>query len=186
VGEFVLSRSTLRIAAFVVALVTLDQLTKLWALTTLTGGKSYPFLGGTFFGETVFLTLRANRGGAGGIGAHQPGMAFSLGIGALLLCLAIVLGYRLYARWHNPGPFAGVFLVGSLAPLLANGLDRLRLGYVVDFVGINGFAVFNLADMLVSVAVVGLVVESRAFLLRSVRRQPVRKVLAMSSTVSNA
>ncbi|MGE5508691.1 MAG: signal peptidase II [Chitinophagales bacterium] len=93
--------------------------------------------------------------------AHNTGAAFSLLAGRtpLLILIGVVavawLGWHLRraggeSRWLRLGlALAGGGAVGNL-------LDRIRLGYVVDFFDLRGYpAIFNLADLAI-VAGIGL------------------------------
>jgi len=80
-----------------------------------------------------------------------------LGLGAVgVLALAVVV-----AR-GRVGPVTWAALLLILAGALGNYLDRLLRGYVVDFVDVPHWPVFNVADMWVTVGVVGLVVMNFA------------------------
>ena len=90
---------------------------------------------------------------------HNSGMAFGLGQawGHVLLALGVVyaLGVLLafpaiarsgwWLRWGMAIQWGGA---------LGNLLDRLRHGYVTDFVAVGRFPVFNLADAAISLSVV--------------------------------
>lgn len=93
--------------------------------------------------------------------AHNTGAAFSLlaGRGPLLILVGVVavavLGWHLqHARGQSRWLRVGLALAGGGA--VGNLLDRVRLGYVVDFLDLRGYpAIFNLADMAI-VAGIGL------------------------------
>ncbi|MBN2471353.1 MAG: signal peptidase II [Anaerolineae bacterium] len=83
---------------------------------------------------------------------HNTGGAFSLFPGArnvLLLTGLITVGVILfYATVLSPAQRAhrvalGILLGGALGNLL----DRIRLGYVVDFLHVHGLPIFNVADI---------------------------------------
>jgi len=94
---------------------------------------------------------------------HNSGMAFGLGQawGTVLLALGVVyaLGVLLafpaiarsgwWLRWGMAIQWGGA---------LGNLLDRLRHGYVTDFIAVGRFPVFNLADAAISLSVVVLLV----------------------------
>ena len=141
------SRDLSRQAAWLMALlvVVVDQLSKRWALSTLAGEGSVPFV-------PVLLQLQL---------VFNSGAAFSLlksstwllGLVSLLVALALVVWIQISAPlrpWQWLG--AGLLLGGAIG----NGLDRWRLGTVVDFLAFVPvrFPIFNGADVAINLAVI--------------------------------
>jgi signal peptidase II len=122
----------------------LDQLSKHWAVTQLLPGRVTPFLPG-------LLQLRrvANTGAAFSL---LSGNSLALGVVSATVAL-VVAGWLL---WRPPrGPWLNLAAALVLAGALGNGIDRWRLGAVIDFlefVPIH-FPIFNLADVAINVAV---------------------------------
>jgi signal peptidase II len=83
--------------------------------------------------------------------AENRGAAFGLfpDLGSLVTvaALAIVLGLlRQFAREHRP-PWWQAVATGAIAGgALGNVIDRLRLGYVIDFIAVGPWPNFNIAD----------------------------------------
>jgi signal peptidase II len=125
-------------------LVALDQLSKHWAVTHLADGREHPFLPGL-----LQLRLVYNTGAAFSL---FTGSAAALGLVSLLVALGLV-------AWLLSQPRMGPWQLAGCAVLLGgavgNGLDRWRLGAVVDFLEFVpvSFPVFNLADVAINVAV---------------------------------
>ena len=104
---------------------------------------------------------------------HNTGAAFSLlsgstlWLGVLSLLVTVALCRWIWRKPHQPlwNGLAIAFLLGGT---LGNGLDRWRLGYVVDFLALVpiNFPVFNIADIAINLAVVcfaiDLIQQSRA------------------------
>ena len=104
---------------------------------------------------------------------HNTGAAFSLlsgstlWLGVLSLLVTVALCRWIWRKPHQPlwNGLATAFLLGGT---LGNGLDRWRLGYVVDFLALVpiNFPVFNIADIAINLAVVcfaiDLIQQSRA------------------------
>lgn len=97
---------------------------------------------------------------------QNSGAAFSLFPGALWLFLPVTvlaLGMIVYffRAFRDRGPAIHVVLGMILAGTLGNLVDRLRLGYVVDFISVGfgnvRFPTFNVADSAVVVGIILLV-----------------------------
>ncbi len=120
-------------------LVALDQLTKKWASTHLS--EYHPFV---IIPDKVSFQLVHNFGAAYGILQNQRPIL--LAIATLVLGVCIVFRNQLaptaVSRW-------GLMIL--VAGTLGNYLDRVRLHYVVDFIDIRIFPVFNVADVLIDI-----------------------------------
>lgn len=131
-----------RLAA-IAACLAADRLTKLWALAWLRPRGTVPLL------PVFSLTYVENTGAAFGIGFSRNGffIALSAALSALLIWL------QRSWRGKNGWVQAGLLLV--LGGALGNLYDRLRYGFVVDFLDAHalGYAwpVFNVADSCVCV-----------------------------------
>jgi signal peptidase II len=136
----------------VVAIVALDQLTKAWAVSALSDA---PF---SIIGHTVEFHLARNPGSAFG---RFQGLTPVLAIGAIV---ASVFLARAVDRAQDPVIVAGLVLV--LGGALGNFTDRIARdpgvmrGYVVDFVRVGSFPVFNVADSCITIGAVLLIGRS--------------------------
>ena len=140
-------RYTFFLALAVTVLVT-DQILKAIVATNLKGGGVVEILGGAIrFDYTV------NTGGA--FSLFRGGGAV-LAILAALVCIGLLVPYR---RIADSSVLVRAALGLILGGALGNLLDRVRLGYVVDFVDLRWWPVFNLADSAVVVGVVLLVLH---------------------------
>lgn len=95
---------------------------------------------------------------------HNPGIAFGLPVPRWiqLLTTVLVVGFLIYTaqlwRQKNAKPFLQALVFGIvLGGALGNFWDRLRQGYVVDFIVLKPFPNFNLADIGLTVGLIGLV-----------------------------
>lgn len=126
----------------------LDQLTKSWILVTV-APVSPPRI--DVLGSWLSLEYTENRG-----------VAFGLlsGLGPLIVVaplLVVVIMAMLYLRNAAPPLWQSVG-VGLLAGgAFGNLADRLRFGYVVDFVSVGRWPNFNVADSAISIGAVILV-----------------------------
>ena len=134
---------------FIIALlvVAADQLTKLWIRSNLPVGQSLP--------ETGFfrLTHVHNTGAAFGL---FYGQSFPLTVVALV-GVVIILLYALFL--HRRFPSLDYRLTNSALGLVLGGtignlIDRLRFGYVTDFIDVGIWPVFNIADSAIVVGVI--------------------------------
>jgi signal peptidase II len=131
-------------------IVTADQLTKAWIAATLAPGKSMSIIG-----DTLRLVHGRNNGALFGL-FRDNAVVFgiiSLGVIALIVAYHARVGRTLYLSVA-----LGLLLGGALG----NVTDRLRLGYVVDFVdagvGTLRWYTFNVADAAISAAILMLIV----------------------------
>ncbi|MGI9951119.1 signal peptidase II [Moorellaceae bacterium AZ2] len=124
----------------VLAVVAGDQLSKLVVRQTLAPNETVPVLDNIFH-----LTHVNNPGAAFGLLAHRT--PFFIATGLIVIGL-IIIAYR---QFRTGGLYFQLALALQLGGALGNLLDRLRFGYVVDFLDFRIWPVFNLAD----VAIVG-------------------------------
>ncbi len=114
-----------------------DQLSKIIILKKIPLGLSYPIIPGV-----LYLTPTENRGVAFGVFTTFNSFFLSL------LSLAIVA--LLIYFWHRHSPYLYLIVGGALG----NIVDRIRLGYVLDFLHIRYWPIFNLADICIFFGVI--------------------------------
>ncbi len=137
-----------RFSYFIVAslVVGADQFIKWWV-------QRHAFLPRSLIPGFVHINLVHNMGGAFGV-FPESGPLFlivsSLVSGGIIIALAVLpMRGRLFTT--------GLALV--LGGALGNLIDRVRLGYVVDFFAVRWFSVFNLADTCITVGVVLIIID---------------------------
>ncbi|MHB1005461.1 MAG: signal peptidase II [Chloroflexota bacterium] len=145
----------------VVVLVLIDQATKAWVMQNVPPRASLPLVG-----DFLRVAHYANYGAVGGFGYDVPWVVPALVVAAVTLIVLLLLGYRLYAARLGPSWRLQVFLVLAVAALLGTLLDRVRLGYVVDFLNVSGLPVFNIGDLLPNLGIVFVVLEMVAVVKR--------------------
>lgn len=134
----------------------IDQTTKAWAARTLRFGGDRSIIGG-------FLNFAYT---------HNTGVAFSMlddhgstgrwGLSAVAIFAAVLV---LYFFWRTPR--SDDRILGALALLLAgivgNVTDRLRLGFVIDFIDVQfgawHYPTFNVADMAIVIGAILLMLD---------------------------
>jgi signal peptidase II len=124
-----------------------DRITKAWATNSLALGDPHPLLG-----NAIRLTRVHNTGGAFGVLAARP--ALFIAVSMVIAVAAVVVFVVLRGR----RPLLRLSLVLVFVGAVGNVIDRLSVGYVVDFFEIVGFPVFNVADSCVTVGAILLVV----------------------------
>lgn len=138
------SEKLFKIALGVSALL-LDQLSKLLVLKKLPYGYSLPIIPGF-----LYITPTENKGIAFGAFSYLDSLFLSL------ISLAVVA--LLLYFWHQHSPYLYLIIGGALG----NIVDRVRLGYVLDFINIHYWPVFNVADICIFLGVI-LTIISVAF-----------------------
>jgi signal peptidase II len=127
------------LVAVALAVLVLDQVTKAWAVATLAGEPPVEVIG-----EWLRLTFVRNPGAAFGVGT---GLTIVFSLIAVGVSVAIV---RIAPRLGSVG--WAVALGGILGGALGNLTDRLfrepapLRGYVVDWIQVPYWPVFNIAD----------------------------------------
>ncbi len=145
VGGMPTRRLALLVGPALVVLIT-DQISKDLIRRGLQHGRVIDLLGGL-----VRLDFTRNTGAAFGM-FRAGGLVFAAI--ALLVAAGIALSYQRVAR---SGSLVRLGLGFVLGGAIGNLLDRVRFGYVVDFVDLRWWYVFNVADSAI-VAGVGLLV----------------------------
>ena len=129
-----------------IAVAFFDQLTKHWVMQTLPLGDPYPVIQGFFD-----LTHVRNTGAAWGILGGQN-TALTLLSMVMLLVMVIFRRSFLSDTWDHR-----VALGLMIGGILGNLFDRMRLGWVVDFldfhVGGYHWPAFNIADAAICIGV---------------------------------
>jgi signal peptidase II len=122
------------------AIFVLDHLTK-WLVTQhIALGDQVPASGPLTFHHVE------NRGAAFGL---FPQMQFIF----LAVALAVAVYILVAGRRFGPGVFPQVLLGMVLGGAVANAVDRVVQGYVVDFIDLQRWPVFNVADMAIVIGI---------------------------------
>ncbi|MCE2709565.1 MAG: signal peptidase [Actinomycetota bacterium] len=144
--------ATRRLWILIASIVVADQLTKHWALNRLSGDRTIDLVG----------SLRFNL-------AFNKGMAFSQAtgagpiIGALGFVIVIVMVLWLRRSATGAAAVAAGMIVGGA---IGNLIDRLfrgdawLRGAVVDFIDLQWFPIFNIADSAISLGAMLMIVAS--------------------------
>lgn len=128
-------------------LLGLDQLTKLWAIEKVSTQNEAKF----------GFELSYNEGIAFGINMPQHMVMI------MTVLILVMFAYLVYKHkiWRNKMHLTAAAIL--MAGAMGNTLDRIRLGYVVDFIKVYWWPTFNIADVLI---VVGVILFSWEFIIK--------------------
>jgi signal peptidase II len=142
----------------VLAIVTLDQITKVLVAARMSLSESIPVIPGFFH-----FTYVRNTGMAFGLlsGSDMPFKTLLVTLASILALVAVA-----YYALRSPGSerVTRIGLTLILGGAIGNIIDRVRLGYVIDFIDVfyrgSHWPAFNVADSAISVGVGFLVLDS--------------------------
>lgn len=141
-------------ALIAAGIVLLDQVTKHWAVLQLRGQNEIVIIPG-------FLRFyyTENRGAAFSLFADHAAAETFLAIASIVG--AVIFLILLYRDQHSKAWTASLILL--LAGTVGNLIDRVRFGYVVDFIAVNfgsyQFPIFNIADSAIVIGVAVMLIE---------------------------
>ncbi|HVF99311.1 MAG TPA: signal peptidase II [Chloroflexia bacterium] len=152
-----MNKSILGIIALVLVaglVVAIDQATKAWIAANIVSHEVRPVIEG-------FVRLRYTQNTGAAFGIFQGGAGVLSLAGLVVLSIILLVAFRVGRS--NPLILLALSLISGGA--IGNLIDRLRLGYVVDFVDVHGpsitfdnrvytWPVFNVADSAISMGVV--------------------------------
>ena len=145
------SRKALTLFAWLVGIfvVWADQLSKAYVSCALAVGETRPVLKGVFHFSLV----------------HNTGVAFGLFrnhntiLSILSLAVIIYIARDSMARKKDKSLCQRVALGLILGGASGNLIDRLRLGYIIDFLDFRVWPVFNIADSAITIGIILLAIE---------------------------
>lgn len=121
-------------------------------VSTYQVGDSHPLLG-----QWLYLTYIQNRGAAFGI---LPGQSWFFLAAAALVILGLIIYNHRYRVEKPVQIWTGLIVAGAAG----NFIDRLRFQYVIDFLDLRWWPVFNLADTAVVIGSTLLVIHLLFFM----------------------
>jgi signal peptidase II len=132
------------LTGLLVFLVGCDHATKLAAKDTLSAGKVITLIRGV-----LDLRYTQNFDTAFSLTRSWPAASKACWLTSLALVTTLALCIAAYERRKRAAPLEVLGFTLILAGALGNGLDRLGRGYVIDFIHVSHWPVFNVADILV-------------------------------------
>ncbi len=137
------------IAVTALLVIVLDQLTKNFVVTHFQPGESRIFIP-----HVVYWTYVQNRAGAFGLfGTH----AWLLVVMAMVVLALFWFSFREAAARSMTIRIAFGAIAGGA---VGNIVDRFHYGFVVDFIDLRWWPVFNVADSCITVGVVAMIVAT--------------------------
>ena len=129
---------------FGVLIVVADQLSKAWIRNNLSQGWS-------LFDSGFFRIVHVqNSGAAFGLFSDHTFTLTIVGLVITAVILTYILVLHRYFTWFNNrlGKLGLGLVIGGT---VGNLMDRIRFGYVTDFIDVDYWAAFNVADSAVTV-----------------------------------
>ena len=129
-------------------IVLIDQGVKRLVTGNISLGESYPLIPGV-----LDLSYRRNTGAAFSIMHTAPPAV-------MIVISLLVLGIFLWLTFPNLASRGGMAAISLImGGALGNLIDRVRLNYVIDYIDIHVWPVFNVADaaVVIGVCVLGIV-----------------------------
>ncbi len=160
---------TVILIAVIIGVVGLDQLTKWLAVIYLQGEESFPL-----WRDVLHFTYVENTGMAFGMMKDQRWVFMVFSTVAIVAMLIYLFRFRPENRWMQ---ISMAMIVGGG---IGNMIDRVLLGYVIDFIDFTliDFAVFNVADSFVCVGAGIMILFLMIDLVREIKLEKAAKATA--------
>ena len=166
--------------AAILLLIGADQAVKYWAVHSLKGEGSMHFI---HFGKFKVLDLTYLENDGAIFGSMSGQRWFLIGFTSLVLIAGVYALFRLRQRSKVLTTAIMLFVAGGVGNLI----DRIRQGYVVDMFDVKlfKFAIFNVADIYVTVAFALLIIYG-AFIDPKIEKAKKAEAEASAATAGEA
>jgi len=144
-------KSKVMLVLIALVVIALDQILKNAIQQNLALGESM-----LVFPPSEFIRIVHWMNTGAAFGMFQGGNAILMGLTSVIIVVILVY----YQSLPDKHLFQKICLALMLGGALGNLIDRIRLGYVIDFVAVGNFPVFNLADSCVTVSVILLLLST--------------------------
>ena len=150
----------------IAAIIVLDQLSKWLTVINLDFGETFPVIEGVFH-----FTYVKNTGMAFGMLKDHRWVFMVFSTISIIVLIVYLFRFRPENRWMQ------VSLALIIGGGLGNMIDRILLGYVVDFLDFTliNFAVFNVADSFVCIGAGIMIVCLIIDLIREIKLEKAKK-----------
>ena len=166
----------LAVFAIILGIVGLDQLTKWLAVVNLQGEPSFPL-----WREVLHFTYTENTGMAFGMLKDHRWVFMVFSTVSIIALIVYLFRFRPESRWMQ---VSMAFIIGGG---IGNMIDRIFLGYVVDFIDFTliNFAIFNIADSFVCIGAGIMIVYLVIDLVKEIKLERAQKAAAKAENDSN-
>ncbi|MFW6286201.1 MAG: signal peptidase II [Nanoarchaeota archaeon] len=127
----------------ILCLIILDFLTKQFFVN-----KTY------FTNSIIHIKYVENFGSSFGIFSSFNYYSQIIAIISIILVIILIINHKIF---FTNKILLGFFLF-AVSGILGNAIDRIIYGYVIDFVAIKGFFIFNLADFYINLSILFLLI----------------------------
>lgn len=140
------------ILILIITTIVLDQIVKYYINLNMTVGQSIPIIN-----DILHITYVLNPGAAFGILEHKR--AFFI----LIVFVMLVISYYVYKKNSKMNLFLKIGMALLIGGAIGNLIDRVKTGYVIDFIDFRIWPVFNIADIAIVIGV-GIIIYFMLFL----------------------
>ena len=157
---------TVILIAVIIGVIGLDQLTKWLTVVNLDLHETFPL-----WQDVFHFTYERNTGMAFGMLKDHRWVFMVFSTVAIVALLVYLFRFRPESRWMQ---ISMAFIIGGG---IGNMIDRIFLGYVVDFFDFRliNFAVFNVADSFVCIGAGMMIVYLLIDLIREIKLEHAKK-----------
>ncbi len=132
-------------AVFIFAILVIDQISKTLIVANLAIGQSIPIIR-----NVLHITFVKNTGAAFGLFKNSTPIFIAISIIAVVFITGLILSSIKKANFFSNKTF-DIGLILILSGALGNLIDRLKCGYVIDFIDVRIWPVFNIADTSITI-----------------------------------
>ena len=130
------------ILILIITTIVLDQIVKYYINLNMTVGQSIPIIN-----DILHITYVLNPGAAFGILEHKR--VFFI----LIVFVMLVISYYVYKKISKMNLFLKIGMALLIGGAIGNLIDRVKTGYVIDFIDFRIWPVFNIADIAIVIGV---------------------------------
>ena len=137
----------------ILIILTIDQCSKRLVHLRLSVGDSIPLIK-----DVLHITFVSNTGGAFGLFKSGTSLFIAVSVIAVIVIFSIIATSMRKGKFLSD-PLLNVGLVLIASGALGNLLDRVRFGYVIDFIDVRIWPVFNMADISITIGTFLLIIS---------------------------